>query len=77
MPCTCISFRSCTPCEEAHDSACPLSPFGIRIRLPRRSPGSFTLSRYVMDGLTGPLVSFVCAILIGIVLGKYISRRRK
>lgn len=30
-----------------------------------------------MDGLTGPLISFICAILIGIVLGKYISRRKK
>ena len=77
MPCTYISFRFCTPYEKAHDSACPFSLSGIRIRLSPVRPGSFILSRYVMDGLTGPLVSFACAILIGIVLGKYISRRKK
>ena len=30
-----------------------------------------------MEGLTGPLISFNGAVLIGIVVGKYIASKRK
>ena len=30
-----------------------------------------------MEGLTGPLISFIDAVLIGIVVGKYIASKRK
>ena len=30
-----------------------------------------------MEGLTGPLISFIGAALIGIVVGKYIASKRK
>ena len=30
-----------------------------------------------MEGLTGPLISFIGAVLIGIVVGKYIASNRK
>ena len=30
-----------------------------------------------MEGLTGPLISFIGAGLIGIVVGKYIASKRK
>ena len=29
-----------------------------------------------MEGLTGPLISFIGAVLIGIVVGKYIASQR-
>ena len=29
-----------------------------------------------MEGLTGPLISFIGAVLIGIVVGKYIAAKR-
>ena len=30
-----------------------------------------------MEGLTGTLISFICAVLIGIVVCKYIASKRK
>ena len=30
-----------------------------------------------MEGLTGPLISFIGAVRIGIVVGKYIASKRK
>ena len=30
-----------------------------------------------MEGLTGPLISFIGSLLIGIVVGKYIASKRK
>lgn len=30
-----------------------------------------------MEGLTGPIISFIGAVLIGIVVGKYIASKRK
>ena len=30
-----------------------------------------------MEGLTGPLISFIGAVLIGFVVGKYIASKRK
>ena len=30
-----------------------------------------------MEGLTGPPISFIGAVLIGIVVGKYIASKRK
>ena len=30
-----------------------------------------------MEGLTGPLISFIGAVLIDIVVGKYIASKRK
>ena len=30
-----------------------------------------------MEGLTGPLISFIGAVLIGIVVGTYIASKRK
>ncbi len=46
----------------------PDFPPGKPSPIPRRKP---------MEGLTGPLISFIGAVLIGIVVGKYISSKRK
>ncbi|XUR87169.1 hypothetical protein WCP94_003809 [Bilophila wadsworthia] len=52
----------------------------VRVARPRFSNAE-SLHPYpgekAMEGLIGPLISFIGAVLIGIVVGKYIASKRK